>query len=333
MLGNILITGGRERDSGFQLGEGKYYDEACLLRLNLESGSFERLLTITESTRTRENYPDEFPNLEFTAGHVEGDKLWLATDTEVMQYSYPELRLLKKASLPAFQNIHHVRAFDDYIAVVSTGLDMLVLLDPNSLKPVEYLNVEGKDPWHRFSPEVDYRKVHSTRPHEGHPNFVFTLGDELWVTRCTQEDAVCLRDMSKLIDIAPPKEISVHDGHVVNGKIYFTTVDGFIVIADASTQKVIDEFDINPFEDRPGAKGWCRGIHLDGDVIYVGFSRLRRTKNKTKIAWVKGIFDNRPTQANAVVAAYDLKRRHKLKEWVLPDNTIDAIYSLLPEPA
>ena len=332
MSTNILITGGKERADGFQLGEGKYYDEACLLKLDLETGTFERLLTISESTRTPENYPDEHPNLEFTAGHVDGDTLWLCTDTEVMQYAYPEMKLLKKASLPAFHNIHHVRPFEDYVAVVSTGLDMIVLLSPDTLEPIEYLNVEGKDPWHRFSPDVDYRKIHSTRPHDGHPNFVFKLGEELWVTRCTQEDAVCLSDMSKLIDIAPPKEISVHDGHVIDGRIYFTTVDGFIVIADASTLKVIEEFDINKFEERAGSKGWCRGIHLDGDILYVGFTRFRRTRNKKKIAWVKDLFDNRPAEGRATVAAYDLKRKEKLQEWVLPENTIDAIYSLLPEP-
>lgn len=94
-MGKLLITGGQEREDGFQLGEGKYYKAAKLLRLDTESGLIEELLSISEGG---ENYPDEHPNLEFTAGWVDGQELWLSTDTEVMLFSYPDLNMVKKRS-------------------------------------------------------------------------------------------------------------------------------------------------------------------------------------------------------------------------------------------
>ena len=36
--------------------------------------------------------------------------------------------------------------------------------------------------WERFDPEVDYRQVPTTKPHETHPNFVFIVEEDVWVT-------------------------------------------------------------------------------------------------------------------------------------------------------
>ena len=328
-MSKILITGGQERENGFELGEGKYYKAAKLLRLDTQTGIFEELITLDTGSV---NYPDEYPNLEFTAGAVEGERLWLATDTEIHEYSYPELERLRTASFPFFHNIHHVQPFEKYIAVVSTGLDLIVLLDRENLEPLEFLNAEGKNPWFRFSPEQDYRKIHSTRPHDSHPNYIFKLAEELWVTRCTQEDAVCLRDTSKRIDISGKKTISVHDGHVLDDKVYFSSVDGYIVIADANTYQVVADIDLAALDKSKHAKGWCRGILFEGNIIFVAFSRLWKTKNRGKIDWLYKLSGNTPPPMSASIAAYDLKKMEKIGEWTLPALTLDAIYSLFPEP-
>ena len=94
---NLLITGGVLRENGFELGEGKYYGCAKLLRLNTETAAVEELLAVDEGN---ENFPDVYPNLEFTVGSVEADQLWLTTDTEIRLYNYPALKLLKTFSHP-----------------------------------------------------------------------------------------------------------------------------------------------------------------------------------------------------------------------------------------
>ncbi len=329
-MSKILISGGIERENGQELGEGKYYKGARLLRLDTETGKVEVILRKDEGG---ENYPDEHPNLQFTAGCVVEDGIWLPTDTEVGFYSYPDLELKRSFSYPFFHNIHHINVIDGEIFVVSTGLDMVIRFDLESLQPLQFMNAEGKDAWFRFSPKVDYRKIHSTRPHDSHPNYVFKNGDCYWVTRCTQEDAVCLSDVSRRIDISRGRNISVHDGVLHDGLLYFTTVDGIVVVADPESGKIVEDINLLDFEPRRTVKGWCRGLMFDGDVAYIAYSRLRATRNKGKIAWINNFVSRDQGARYATVAAYDLKRRKKLDEWVFGEDLIHAIYTVLPEPS
>lgn len=326
----VLITGGVLRPDGFELGEGKYYGGARLLRLDTRNAAIEVLVAIDEGNQ---NYPDQHPNLEFTVGDVDDDALWLSTDTEIRHYRYPSLELLDSFSHPCFHNIHSVAAHGDELYVTSTGLDMVVVLDKRSGAIVRHINAEGKPTWHRFSPEVDYRKQHSTRPHDCHPNYVFWVDGEPWVTRCTQEDAVMLADPSRSINISGTKKpMSVHDGIVRDGRIYFTTVDGAIVIADGHGQQVVDILQLSSLQGYGGLRGWCRGLLLDGDIGYVGFSRLRKTRRMEKLEWVGRLLKRGELIEECSVLAIDLKQPRILADYRIPKDKLDAIYSVLPEP-
>ena len=60
---------------------------------------------------------------------------------------------------------------------------MLFFLDKNNGEITDMVNAEGKEPWHRFSPDTDYRfGALKPEPHDCHPNFVFKIGDDYWVT-------------------------------------------------------------------------------------------------------------------------------------------------------
>lgn len=326
----LLITGGALRPNGFELGEGKYYGCAKLLRLDTHSGLFEERLSIGEGTQ---NFPDEHPNLEFTVGDVEDDKLWLAMDTEIRLYQYPDFRLIKTFSHPCFHNVHSVAVRGDELYVTSTGLDMVVVLDKEDGSVRQYLNAEGKPTWHRFDAAFDYRKIHSTRPHDCHPNYVFWIGDEPWVTRCTQEDGVKLSDVSQRIDISgPDKEIAVHDGITHGGYVYFTSVDGIIAKADINTLKVVDELDLTKLTGYGGLRGWCRGLYIDDNIFYVSFSRLRKTRRIEKIEWVSRLINRGRAIEECSVLAIDMSRREIVGDYIAPSGMIDAIYSILPEP-
>lgn len=330
MSKKILVTGGRLRPNGFTLGEGKYYGCAVLLRLDTVTGSVESLLVVDEGN---ENFPVVHPNLEFTVGTVDGGDLWLTTDTEVRRYSYPDMALMCTHSHPCFHNNHSVAVRGDHLYVTSTGLDMVVVLNKHDGSIIEQINCEGKPTWHRFSPDDDYRKLHSTRPHDCHPNYVFWVDDQPWVTRCTQEDAVALRDVERRIDISREKRpISIHDGVTRGDKIYFTLVDGTLVIADANSLELVASIEIFRLEGYEGVRGWCRGIHLDDNIAYVGFSRLRPTKRLDKIAWVRALLNRGPMIEDCSILAIDLERRQIVADYRFPAGTIDAIYTILPEP-
>ena len=96
--------------------------------------------------------------------------------------------------------------------------------------------------WERFSRDVDYRRVATTKPHWSHPNYVYFVGDELWVTRCAQGDALCLSERRPPIQIG---ERAVHDGLVREGSIYFTVVSGEVVVVDPEAAEIRRRYDLN----------------------------------------------------------------------------------------
>lgn len=328
MTKELLVTGGLLRENGFDLGEGMYYGTAVLASLNIDNGHVTPLIRLVEGN---ENYPSEHPNLQFTAGCIDGGDLWLPTDTEIRKYNLETLSLERIYSQPCFQNIHSVAVQDDHLFITTTGLDAVVIMDKDSGAIRKMLNAEGKPVWHRFSATTDYRKLHSTRPHDCHPNYVFFLDGKPWVTRCTQEDAVSLNDVSMRIDISgPDKEISVHDGIVVGDEVVFTSVDGCIVIADTKTRLVKETIDLTMLKGFGGTRGWCRGLHYEGGIFYIGFSRLRRTRSMNKLKWLKDMAVRKKDIDNCSVLAFNLLTREIVGEYNLPKDAIHAIYTILP---
>jgi hypothetical protein len=187
----------------------------------------------------------------------------------------------------------------------------------------------GGDGWNRFSRHVDYRKVPTTKPHLSHPNFVFTLQDEIWATRFEQRDAACLtRQMDAIrIDIEGP-----HDGVIHGDAIYFTTVDGHIIEIDAATLKARRTIDLNAVEGSGEPLGWCRGLFVTSEIIWVGFSRLRPTRFRRNVRWLKhglglhGGHRSRPTR----LAGYSLQGDRLLDEINLEPYAFNAVFSILP---
>ena len=318
----FLVTGGVQRDDARKLGEGRRYHCGRLLRIEFESRRTEAFFELNEGG---DHYPDDTPNLLLTSATLADGRLYLCSETELFIFSYPELLLERSVSYPFFQNVHHVAPINGQVIVASTGLDLVVALDAVTLAPAHFWNALGKDPWHRFSPRTDYRKVHSTKPHEAHPNFVFEIKGEVWATRFQQKDAVCMSDFSKRIDIGVER---VHDGDVIGNRVYFTAVDGKIVVADTESLSVVEVIDLNEMEQVGCPLGWCRGLAIVDDIAYVGFSRIRETPIKENLLWMVG-WAGRPRIMPTRIAAYDLRHRKKLDEFVLGGRGLDSIYSVI----
>ena len=80
--------------------------------------------------------------------------------------------------------------------------------------------------------------------------------------------------------------------------------------------------------DRNNLLGWCRSIHVDGDLAWVGFSRIRATKFRENVGWVAhGLRRVCPTH----MALYDLARNECLAEVDLETAGLSAVFSILPE--
>jgi hypothetical protein len=326
-MNSFYAVGGRTRSSIFRkLQEWQSCEEAVVIELDATKN---RSRACVEYISPPEACPDVLPAVLFKSATLEKNKLYTCTSTEVLVYELPSFRLQHYISLPYFNDLHHVCPTPrGTLLVVVTGLDMVVEITTNGSLVREW-NVLGEDPWSRFSRETDYRKVPTTKPHRSHPNHVFELDQEVWVTRFQQRDAICLSTSGPRIDIAVQ---GPHDGYVVGDRIYFTTVDGHIVIANRQTLRVEDTIDLNKMSGQAGqAIGWCRGVlPLDERWLWVGFTRVRPTKFVENVAWIRGYADrHKPSH----VALYDLERKTCEKEIEMEPHGVGVIFSLLPVPA
>ena len=222
--------------------------------------------------------------------------------------------------------MHFVRpAANGNLLVVSTGLDMVLEVTPDGTIVREW-SVLGTDPWERFSRQTDYRKVETTKPHASHPNYVIPIGDDLWVSRAKQQDVFCLTQAGRRVEFCA----FPHDGVRGHGGVYFTTVNGFVYVLDDKTMAVKQVVDLNAIDTRGVNLGWARGIFpVDENLCWVGFSKLRPTKLKENLSWVKHRFKqvHLPTR----VALYDFAQQKLLREIVVDSYGMNAIFSILPE--
>jgi hypothetical protein len=240
----------------------------------------------------------------------------------------PEFRVLNHVSLPCFNDLHHViPSRDGSLLTVVTGLDMVARVSPEG-ELLEEWNVLGEEsPWIRFSGEVDYRKVASTKPHQSHPNFVSELDGEVWVTRMRQRDAVCLSDRRKRVDL----EVEYpHDGLVRFDKMFFTLVDGRVAIASAKTLQVEQITDLKALDDPNALLGWCRGIlPLSPSRWWVGFSRVRKTHFQENILWVKKVLKEGMLEEPTHVSLYDLNSGRPLQRIDVEPYGMNVVFSIL----
>jgi hypothetical protein len=186
----------------------------------------------------------------------------------------------------------------------------------------------GEPPWQRFSRETDYRQVASTKPHQAHPNFTFELGGDVWATRLRQRDAVCLTDAGKKINISLEQP---HDGLLLGKDIYFSLVDGRLVIVNADTLSVDRVVDFKMMDDPNALLGWCRGLlPLADEKIWVGFTRVRRTRVHENVRWVKRVFKEGMTEKPSHISLYDVGHGKCLQEFDLEPYGMNIIFSIFP---
>src|SRR4030095_9690570 len=92
--------------------------------------------------------------------------------------------------------------------------------------------------------------------------------------------------------------------------------------------------DLNMMYDGSRSLGWARGLEvLDEDHIVVGFSRLRPTKWKQNIQWVKNQLGG---TASAVfptrIAMFDIRRGRLCWEVNLEPAGMNAVFSIHRAP-
>jgi hypothetical protein len=119
-----------------------------------------------------------------------------------------------------------------------------------------------------------------------HPNHVVHWHGRRLVTRGDRGDLLDLDDRRGF----PVADVVIHDGTPgPDGLLWLTAVDGRLI-------------------DRPEPLGWCRGLAFDGGLVWVGFTRIRATRARERLAWVRGALRGRryATRRPTRVVAYTM---------------------------
>ncbi len=323
-MANLYLVGARQRKLLVRNEEEwNLYESALILQLDTETGVVRSCVEYSSPPEARAH---EHSSNVFKAGTLVGDTLYTCTSTEVIIFRLPEFRRVGYVSLPSFNDLHHVTPTPEgNLLVASTGLDMVIEFTPEG-KVLREWNVLDEPLWSRFSPEVDYRKVESTKPHHSHPNFVFQMDGETWATRFRQRDAICLCDPRKRIDIGVQ---SPHDGLVRDDRIYFTTVDGRIVIVNRHTLAVDQTIDLKEIDGQKALLGWCRGLlPVNDQKMWVGFTRVRNTLLVENVQWIKHVLRDGMSKKPTHITLYDIAEKRALCEFDLEQHGMNIIFGI-----
>jgi len=330
-VSKLYVLGGRQRKAGIKApthqDEWYLYEAALVLEVDPQNGTAR---TCVEYETPRDARAGEQKAGNFHSGALVGNRLYTCTMTEILIYEVPDFTQVGYISLPCFNDLHHVTpAADGNLLVVSTGLDMVIKVNPSGEVVGEWCVFE-EEPWSRFSRGVDYRRVITTRPHRSHPNFAFELDSELWVTRFEQGDAVCLSRPGERIHLGVWRP---HDGLVHGGQILFTGVEGRVVIVDRHTLNIEETVDLRKIQDngREILPAWCRGIFpLDQETIWVGFTRIRQTLLRENVRWVKTVLREGTVAKPTHIALFDIVRKKCLTEINLEPYGMHTVFGIFP---
>lgn len=332
-MGKLYVLGGRERRPGINeptpKDEWYLYEAARILEVDTGSGT---VRTCVEYQSPPEVRAGNHKAAHFHSGAVLGNTLYTCTATEVLIYQLPDFKQVGYISLPCFNDLHHVTvASDGNLLLVSTGLEMVVKISPQGVTLAEW-NVLGEEPWSRYSRAVDYRKVATTKPHISHPNFVFEVAGEVWVTRFHQHDAISLNGSARRIKLA---DEGVHDGLVWGDRILFTSVNGKIVVVNRHSLELEQVIDLRQIQDRDQLvlPAWCRGIlPIDDRRIWVGFTRIRETIFRENVRWVKTVLREGTIVRPTHIALFDIVNKKCLEEFNLEPHGLNAVYGMFAAP-
>ncbi|MBU8769289.1 hypothetical protein [Cytobacillus oceanisediminis] len=314
----IYVVGGQQKNKVTK--DWQQYNCGVILQIDIDQ---QELIKRTDYISPPEVSPDYEPSIVFKAGTVKNKKLYVCTETEILIYSLPNMVQIGYLSLPCFNDVHHILpTYNDNFLIANTGLDMVMEIDPRG-DILNTWNVLMQPPWERFSPSYDYRKVPTTKPHHSHPNYVFTIGKDIWATRCLQKDAICLTKPNQKINIGGDY---VHDGVLRGDTLYFTRVDGHVVTVDVHTLNIKNEYNLNHFSNHSQRIGWCRGIKvLDDETVIVGFTRIRPSKNPLGN---EQLYNQLDTFLPTRIACYNLVQGKLLWEHNLEKYNFNAVFSI-----
>jgi hypothetical protein len=218
---------------------------------------------------------------EFTSGCLaDPTTLVQPTHTEVLWIDLRSFRVVHRVTSPWFHALHSA-ALDGQggLLLTSASLGAVLRVDPSG-------RVTGQALGGEVLPEVaprDHRALghDALKPHEWHPNCAERGldGQTIHVT-CFGRSAT-----RRLADgVETPLGGIPHDGRPRGGRVWFTRIDGQVLWTDLERTQVLGRFDLASHSAR--RLGWCRGVEVVEDRLFVGFTQLRSTQHREVLRWL-----------------------------------------------
>lgn len=236
--------------------------------------------------------------MQFTGFTTIEGRIYVCSHVEIVVFDgWPPGEPSRRITLPSFNDLHHCIPWKGGLAVANTGLETvdLISFEGELLHRWDVLSPEDRSA-SPIDPDLDYRTLDDTKPHYAHPNHLFRVGDSLWVTQLRTSNAVCVDGREGEIEIEAGMP---HDGTAIDGRLAFTTTNGYAVFADPASREVVAVHDLKAMLGAPDLAGWCRGICPDPehrDCVYVAFTRSRQTRWHEFSFRVRHGYDRPPTR-------------------------------------
>lgn len=304
-----------------------------LLEVTWPRGARRELRWRTDPARMSSAQADQ----EFTAASWSSrGTLLQPTHTEILEIDPARWTVTREISHPLMHSVHNVVERPGGGLVVScAGNDSVLELDPRGeLIAHHWLRGDRSGFAAAYPGITDFRRAHHDRfkPHSHHPNHAFYVDDELWVTCFEQRAALSLSRPGRRI---PFTESIPHDGRRIphdgrGGLLWFTLVDGWVIAVDPETLERRVVIDLNTLDPRPQMLGWCRGVEVVGDRLFVGMTMLRRTRHREVLRVL--LRGERGRKLPTRIVEVDLGERRIVGELEVGNAAGGTIYGLLKSP-
>lgn len=319
----LIISGGVARKSNSIAGDWNSFGGGVLIVYDTDSCTVDSRF---EYVTPIENKPSEFSSILFKSFDREGKHLFLTTKTEVLIYDMVAGEVDACISHPLMNDVHHISVTKDFLYVVSTGIDSVLVFNRSDFSLKDIIFVGDGAFQDKFCRNKDYRKIESLKPHECHPNYFFSFRNRSYVTRLKQRDCVDVESGRKY----PICDNFIHDGVVFEDKVFFTSVDGRLIVSDFRSMNEI--YDLKDCDESGVPLGWCRGVlPVDHGRAWVGFSVLRNTRFKENVKWAYSKLLNRKsyTSKRTRISLYNTFTREVEREVFLDDFGMDAVFRIM----
>ncbi len=305
-MSGLWLAGGRQVRAAGALDRHHtaLYGAGVLAWLDLEAGAARPVL---------EDVSAWGPGSCFKGLAASGSDLWACHPAEVVVVR--DGVVCARHTDPRMNDVHHARPLGGARVVASTGADGVLVGEtfvPVHAGPRPVGDLRGRD----------------LAPHAAHPNHVFEVDGTPFVTRGVLGDAVAL-DGSARWRLA---DVVVHDGVVQPDGVWFTAVDGRLLRV-APARGVVDRVIRLPgIVPEAEPLGWCRGLAIVGDTAWVGFTRLRTTRFRRHLAWVRGAIRGAQRLARhpTRVVAIDLRTERWRATVGVEGAGVHALFGIVP---